>query len=130
VPLWSLVYHDCVVGHGFSGSWSPEDISSKPEVITNKYLDNLLWGYALVFGGFTAENWPAYRELFKNSLHMEEWHARIGLSEMTGHRFLSADNQVEQAEYANGAAIMVNYAHEPRQVDGQTIPPLGYKIVG
>lgn len=128
VPLWSLVYHDCVVGH--RPTWSPEEASSKPEMQPSKYLDNLLWGQAFVFGGFTAENWASYRELFKNTLYIDQWHERIGLSEMTGHRFLSEDYQVEQTEYANGAAIVVNYASEPRQVEGQTIPAVGYKIVG
>ncbi len=111
VPLWALVYNDCVVG--FRGG-PPRD----PEQFRLRCLENVLWGWALVFGGFTAENWPQHRDAFTESLYVDEWHGRIGTDEMVNHEYLTDDWLVEKTEWSSGCAAVVNFADEERKVDG------------
>jgi len=68
------------------------------------------------------------RKRFTESLDIDEWHKQIGAVEMTSHKFLSDDCQVEQTEYANGAAIVVNFSDTEFRTDGASVPAHSYKI--
>jgi hypothetical protein len=125
IPLWPLVYHDSVMS--FRGTWNAEE-AKNPAGFRLRCLENMLWGYQLTFGGFTCETWPLYREAFASTFYVDEFHHRVAMAEMTGHRFLSEDCQVEMTEFANGIAVLVNFADQPRQAEGRTIPAHGYAI--
>lgn len=94
VPLWQLVYHDCVTGWRGAMRWSMEQGGLDTQTTRVRSLENMLWGCGLVFGGFTAETWPNVREAFKASLFLDDWHARVGTDEMVSHRFLREDGLV------------------------------------
>jgi hypothetical protein len=121
VPLWALVYHDCVLG------WRRAP-ALQPERFRLRCLENVLWGWALVFGGFTAADWPEQREAFAESLYVDEWHARIGTDEMVDHCYLTDDFLVEQTEWSSGPAVAVNFSDEDRTVDGVQVPARGYVV--
>ncbi|MGE5557314.1 MAG: DUF5696 domain-containing protein [Bacillota bacterium] len=125
VPLWPLVYHDCVVG--FRGPWDEESLG--PERLRRTCLENMLWGYALTFGGFTADNWDLWRKPFAETFYVDDWMDRIGRDEMVRHQFAAEDSQVELAEYRSGAAIAVNFSAEEREYQGIRISAGGYKIL-
>ncbi len=121
VPLWALVYHDCVVGFRNAPGLSPDQYRLR-------CLENVLWGWALVFGGFTAENWPQHREAFAKSFYVDDWHAQIGRDEMVNHAYLTDDFLVEQTEWSSGRAVVVNFADEERRADGVSVPARDYVI--
>ena len=60
---------------------------------------------------------------FRETLALDAFHARIALAEMTSHKYWTEDGLVEQTEFSNGTAVLVNFADEPRTVDGKTLPP-------
>ncbi len=119
VPLWALVYHDCVIG------WRGGP-ALRPEAFRARCLENILWGCALSFGGFTAETWPEYRQAFADSFYVDEWHAKIGTDEMVDHSYLSDDFLVERTEWSSGRAVIVNFSDEDRTVDGVHVPAMDY----
>ncbi len=122
VPLWALVYHDCVLGWRGGAALQPQQFRTR-------CLENILWGCAVAFGQFTAQNWPEYRQAFADSLFVDDWHARIGTDEMVNHRYLSDDCLLEQSEWSSGVAVIVNFAEEDRTVDGVRVPANDYVIL-
>ncbi|MFP4381308.1 MAG: DUF5696 domain-containing protein, partial [Candidatus Sumerlaeia bacterium] len=85
VPLWQLVYHDCMFGWRGAMQWSMEEGGLDQSASRIRGLENMLWGCMLSFGGFTAETWPQMRQAFHESMYMDDWHARIGTAEMLDH---------------------------------------------
>jgi len=129
IPLWSLVYHDCVVALRSIIIKSHEDDFVDASVLHERCRQNMLWGYTATFGGFTAATWPSMRQAFAESLYADEWHQRIGTDEMLNHRFLTDDRLVEQTVYASGASIIVNFSDEERRVEGVTVAPQAHVIL-
>jgi hypothetical protein len=119
VPLWPLVYHDAVMG--FRGAWSPEDYGPQANLAA-RFLENVLYGQQLIFGGLSPATWPAIRPHFVASLPIDDLLRSVATVEMTGHRLSGADAQVEVAEYANGRAIFANFSAASQTLDGHTIP--------
>ena len=54
---------------------------------------------------------------------------RVGYSEMTNHRFLTPDRNVQQTTFANGVTVTVNFGSTSFQLpDGTTLTPMGYRV--
>lgn len=134
VPLWALVYHDCMVGYrDCAAGFSME--SDAPVQFTGararaRCLENVLWGWANVLIGFTPQNWPQCRDVFQQSGFVDDWHGQIGTAEMIGHRFLTADAMVEQTDWSTGHSVIVNFATDPREVNGAVLAPQSYRTCG
>jgi len=125
VPLWPLVYHDCIVGvHHIDLS----DLKGVPFSFDQNRLIAMLYGCQGGFREWGIADSPVVRKRFTESLDIDEWHKQIGAVEMTSHKFLSDDCQVEQTEYANGAAIVVNFSDTEFRTDGASVPAHSYKI--
>ena len=137
IPLWQLVFHDSV----FACRYNTFD-ESKPYP---SWLEDMLYGNFLRFWiplefGTDEEykfsyliGWGggAYTEDdFKSTYHVDKWHQKIGLEEMTSHRFLTDDNKVEEAIYGDKYRIIVNFDENPRSVDGKKLKPFDYKLEG
>ena len=51
--------------------------------------------------------------------------------EMTGHRFVTPNRDVQETTFANGIAITVNFGASPhRLADGETVAALGFAVHG
>lgn len=124
IPLWQLVFHDaCFCLRYNSGSAKNESpVSPVPN-----YLADILWGCMVNWYTHSPAEWEQEKPAFQATLPVDGWHARIGVDELTDHRYLSEDGLVERAEFTS-AAVIVNFAAEPRQVEGITVPALGYVI--
>jgi hypothetical protein len=54
-----------------------------------------------------------------------------GYAEMTDHRFLTEDRNVQQTAFANGVTITVNFGLAPfRLASGEMLPPGGFRADG
>lgn len=122
IPLWPLVFHDAVFNLRYGASAPEQSTLAPPE-----WLPDLLWGYPLLWGINDLAQWRAEQPAFAASLPVDRWIARIGSDDLSDHRYLSDDGLVEQTTFTS-AAIMVNFAAEPRSVDGLTIPAHGWII--
>jgi hypothetical protein len=137
IPLWQLVFHDAVFGCRYS-TFNPR--SPYPSWMEDMLYGNFLRFWAPVnFGGpepYRCESvagwgrWSYTEEEFKSTYHVDEWHGKTGLEEMTSHAFLAEDGQVEEVVYGDRFRMTANFADEERVVDGRTLKPHGYLVEG
>ncbi|MDD5350546.1 MAG: glycoside hydrolase [Chthoniobacteraceae bacterium] len=127
LPLWELVYHDCVVAQWYWGDYS----NKLPALWDKRDLFNVLYGTPPMFM-FNRERWKANKARFEQSYRNTIPYARAaGYSEMTNHRFLTPDRSVQQTDFANGMSVTVNFGSEPYpQPGGGNIAPMGYRVTG
>ena len=127
LPLWELVYHDCVVAQWYWGDYN----NKLPSLWDKRDLFNVLYGTPPMFM-FTREFWDENRDRFVQSYKSVCTVARaVGYSEMTDHRFLTEDRTVQQTHFANGVVVTVNFGERPfRLPDGAEVAPMGYHVTG
>ncbi|MAE61503.1 MAG: hypothetical protein CMJ49_09130, partial [Planctomycetaceae bacterium] len=124
IPLFQLVFHDCMMA-GFSGGGYI-------------YLDDCDWWahrtprlYELLFASAPAYNW-----LPKHVVPITDWddageqrkrdwlkqwsafHRAIAMSEMVSHEFLSADRKRQRTTFANGVTAEFNLGKNQFRVSG------------
>jgi len=127
LPLWELVYHDCVVSQWYWGDYN----NKLPSLWDKRDLFNILYGTPPMFM-FTRTFWDENKDRFVQSYKNVCTVARaVGYSEMTDHRFLSEDRTVQQTHFANGVVVTVNFGERPfRLPDGAEIAAMGYHAAG
>ena len=127
LPLWELVYHDCVVAQWYWGDYN----NKLPKLWDKRDLFNLLYGTPPMFM-FNRQMWEQNKERFVKSYRtICPTVRRVGYYEMVNHRFLTPDRDVQQTEFANGVKITVNFGDKPFKLsDGKIIEPMGYIIEG
>lgn len=123
LPLWELVYHDCVVAQWYWGDYN----NKLPSLWDKRDLFNVLYGTPPMFM-FTREGWQQDKARFVQSYRNTCPYARkVGYSEMTNHRFLTPDRNVQQTTFANGTTVTVNFGDAPYLLPGTgAIPPMGF----
>lgn len=124
IPLWPLVYHDCMFTVRNVWGWHHRSDAE----FTRECLQSRLYGCPMNMCLLTPADWEQCKKHFASTFDIDQWQERTALSEMTNHRYLTADYQVEQTEFANGAAIAVNFGNNNVEVDGIKIPSNGYAI--
>jgi hypothetical protein len=121
IPLFELVYHDCVVSYYYWG-----DASNRlPDWWTVRDLYSGLYGTGPLWIMDYAR-WKNDKERFVKSYETATTvAARTGLSEMLEHRFLTADHSVQYTRFANGVRVWVNFGSALfRLPDGRTLAAL------
>jgi hypothetical protein len=123
IPLWELVYHDCVVAHWYWG-----DATNKaPEVWPQRDLFNILYSTPPLFL-FDKTGWA------KNKAHFARTYQavcplvrRLGYDDMLSHMFLTPDHAVQRTRWSSGWETVVNFGTTPYVLrKGVTVPGLGW----
>ncbi len=127
LPLWELVYHDCVVAQWYWGDYN----NKLPALWDKRDLFNILYGTPPMFM-FNNQIWKESKSRFAESYKNVCPVARaVGYAEMTDHSFLTADRSVQQTNFANGISVTVNFGDTLYDLpDGKKIKPLGYCVSG
>ncbi|MGB2862534.1 MAG: glycoside hydrolase [Sedimentisphaerales bacterium] len=127
LPLWELVYHDCVVSQWYWGDYN----NKLPALWQKRDLFNILYGTAPMFM-FDSQLWEQNKERFARSYkNISEVTRSVGYAEMTDHSFLTPDRNVQQTTFANGVTVTVNFGAKPyRSPDGKEIESMGYRVSG
>jgi hypothetical protein len=127
LPLWELVYHDCVVAQWYWGDYN----NKLPALWDKRDLFNILYGTPPMFM-FTRETWKTYRDRFVRSYRDVCPVARaVGYAAMVDHRFLTADRDVQQTAFANGVTVTVNFGEAPSRLpDGTTVGAGDHHVTG
>ncbi len=125
LPLWELVYHDCVVAQWYWGDYN----NKLPMLWDKRDLFNVLYATPPMFM-FNRGLWQTNRARFVQSYQNTCPTVRdVGYSEMTGHRFLTPDRTVQQTAFANGTRVTVNFGASPFQLsDGKVLPAMDYRV--
>lgn len=121
-PLFSLVYHDCVVAywqHGQPYGREDHDFHVLHDLITGNPSSWVL----------VAEQWDDLKPLIKEAFELlGELHRRTAHEQLVAHRFLSADFRVQESRFAGGLRVVVNNGITSFKVGEQVIPPRGFRI--
>ena len=127
LPLWELVYHDCVVAQWYWGDYN----NKLPALWDKRDLFNLLYGTPPMFM-FNRVLWDSHKERFVQSYQNTCPYVRaVGYSEMTDHRCLTPDRNVQQTSFVNGVTITVNFGGTPFIMpSGPTLKPGGFRVEG
>ncbi len=127
LPLWELVYHDCVVAQWYWGDYN----NKLPSLWDKRDLFNILYGTPPMFM-FSRKFWDENKDRFVQSYKNVCTVARAaGYSEMTDHRFLTEDRTVQQTHFANGVVVTVNFGEKPFPLpDGAEVAATGYHVAG
>ena len=116
IPLFELVYHDCVASH-----WYWYDYSNCP-VYTwwKRDLLNAIHGTAPMYI-FDYRQWSERKAEFVESWKRVGGIARAsGFSEMTSHRALAPDRSVQETRFANGLVVTVDFNRRTVEVGCST----------
>jgi len=125
LPLWELVYHDCVVSQWYWGDYN----NKLPALWDKRDLFNILYGTPPMFM-FTKTYWQENKDRFLQSYRNVCAVAReVGYSEMTEHRFLTRDRSVQQTVFANGITVTVNFGESSfLMTDGKEITAMNFTV--
>jgi hypothetical protein len=127
LPLWELVYHDCVVAQWYWGDYN----NKLPTLWDKRDLFNILYGTPPMFM-FNKAIWAANQDRFVLSYKAIGPVARaVGYAEMLHHRFLTPDRDVQQTAFSNGVVVTVNFGTRPYALaDGTTLAPMSHHRTG
>ncbi|HTL18065.1 MAG TPA: glycoside hydrolase [Patescibacteria group bacterium] len=126
LPLWELVYHDCVVAHWYWGDYN----NKLPALWDKRDLFNALYGVPPMFM-FDRKLWETSKDRFVRSYQNTcPLIRRVGYQEMINHQFLTADRNVQETTFANGVRVIVNFAeHEIQILNGQLLKGMSVRVV-
>lgn len=125
LPLWELVYHDCVVAQWYWGDYN----NKLPAIWAKRDLFNILYGTPPMFM-FTRSLWNENRERFAESYkRICPLVRKVGYEEMVDHRVLTEDRSVQQTRFGNGVTVTVNFGDKAfRRADGRVVEAMGYLV--
>lgn len=132
VPLWELVFHDCVVSTWYWGDSTDFLLQSAPEVTPKKDAFNILYGTIPLLWSRT---WHSNRDIFLRSYRNTcKLHEVVGDEEMLSHKFLTPDHDVQETRFSDGTIIIVNFGEKPYKLEweGGTyfLPQNGFFVKG
>lgn len=105
LPLWELVFHDCVEAQWYWGDYS----NKLPAVWDRRDQFNALYGTVPMFM-FTRDYWEKNKERFLKSYQATCPLAReVGYAQMIDHRFLKEDWSIQQTVFSNGVKVTVDF---------------------
>jgi hypothetical protein len=127
LPLWELVYHDCVVAQWYWGDYN----NKLPKLWDRRDLWNVLYGTPPMFM-FDRKLWTANRDRFVASYQTVGAVARAtGYARMLSHEWLTPDHALQRTRFANGVVVTVNFgATNCVLPEGTSLPPLGHRVDG
>ena len=109
LPLWELVYHDCVVTQWYWGDYN----NKLPALWLKRDLFNVLYGTPPMFM-FRNDFWRKNKARFARSYRTVcPLVRKVGYAEMTDHRFLTDNRDVQQTTFAGGTTVTVNFGDTP-----------------
>ncbi|MBN1699112.1 MAG: carbohydrate binding domain-containing protein [Spirochaetales bacterium] len=126
IPLFELVYHDCV-----SSFWYWGDSSNRiPQVWDIRDLFNILYGTGPLYI-MDDSRWQKDKMRFIRSYKRATGvFRRTGYDEMLEHRFISPDHLVQYTAFSGETEVWVNFSDRPyRLQNGNVIGPFDYLIV-
>ena len=127
LPLWELVYHDCVVAQWYWGDYN----NKLPSLWDKRDLFNVLYGTPPMFM-FQRALWQSQKARFVQSYENTCPYVRAaGYSEMNNHRFLTADRSVQETTFANGVTVTVNFGEKSYVLEGgESLQAMGFHVTG
>jgi hypothetical protein len=114
VPLWELVFHDCIITTWYWGDSSDFLLVAAPEVTPKKDAYNILYGSMPMMWANKEGSWVRDREMFLRTYRNTcKLHEVIATAEMTTHEFVTPDRAVQRSRFSDGTEVVVNFGEQP-----------------
>jgi hypothetical protein len=114
VPLWELVFHDCIITTWYWGDSSDFLLVAAPEVTPKKDAYNILYGSMPMMWANKEGSWVNDREMFLRTYRNTcKLHEVIATAEMTTHEFVTPDRAVQRSRFSDGTEVVVNFGERP-----------------
>lgn len=120
VPMFELVFHDCVVDYWYWGATNDYLHEFAPEITDRKTAMNVLYGtppMMWVNGHGLRWSEPEQRQLMVEIYQQTcKLHEVIADQEMVSHEFLTPDRKVQRSTFADGTICTVNFGDSTYEV--------------
>ncbi|MCC6860450.1 MAG: hypothetical protein IT158_17925 [Bryobacterales bacterium] len=135
VPLWELVFHDCIISTWYWGDSSDFLIEAAPEVTATKDAFNILYGTMPMMWANQEGSWVKAREVFLRTYrNTSRMHEAVAAAEMLSHEFLTPDRAVQRTRFSDGTEAVVNFGRQPYRVTvggrSRLLPQNGFAVKG
>lgn len=135
VPLWELVFHDCIVSTWYWGDASDFLLAAAPEITPKKDAFNILYGTIPLLWASEEGGWHTARQTFLRTYRNTcKLHEQIAGTEMLSHEFLTPDRAVQRTRFSDGTEAIVNFGPQPytTELAGKryVLPQNGFAVKG
>jgi len=126
VPLWELVYHDCVVSYWYWG----DSTNSCPELIKKRDLFCALYGLPALYS-FDVADWEKLKKDIIASYHRtSDIAAKTGYYRMMSFEYVTDDKLVQKTTFENGIEVIANFSDKAVEYQGKIIDPVDKIVIG
>lgn len=124
IPLYSLVFHDCIVTYdGTIGTSRRSEYSSET-------LESLAYGVQPVFSFNTAHYEGAKQVIRETHALLSGFLRDTALAELVHHEYIGDGYDVQHTRFASGHEVFINTDSAPCTLpDGRSVPEHGYFII-
>ncbi|MBL7223486.1 MAG: hypothetical protein ISS72_06525 [Candidatus Brocadiae bacterium] len=139
IPLWELVFGDCVVSTWYWGDSTGHLHNADPDIARRKDLFNMLYGTVPLYWvsrpfSFRWDK-PELRARLLDSYRTTcKLHEQLAFDELLTHEWLTPDRTVQKTTFSSGTLVVVNFGPRPYPLkdEGKTwlLSPLGFYARG
>ncbi|MCK5879168.1 MAG: hypothetical protein KAH24_05290, partial [Holophagae bacterium] len=133
IPLWQLVYHDCLASTWYWGDSPGWFYEIAPEISDLKDVQTILYGAMPLFwrDSHRGYDWSQNKDRWMESYYLTvKFHEAVFGEQMVSHTFVTDDRMVQKTEFKNGAVALVNFGSKNYRAElGRkelTLPPNGF----
>ncbi|MEI8233098.1 MAG: DUF5696 domain-containing protein [Verrucomicrobiota bacterium] len=115
-----------VIGDARVSTWAWPDANNRVAGCwLKKDLFNILYGTAPSYVFDPVGYWKDKDEILKSCARVSEVYRKIFGAALVSHRWLTEDRNVQQVEFSNGWAVIVNFGDMPyKAAKGNVVPPM------
>ncbi|MCS7224915.1 MAG: glycoside hydrolase [Armatimonadetes bacterium] len=138
VPLWEMVFHDCVVSYWYWGDSTDFLHRVAPDLTQKKEAFSILYGTPPMFWvnklGFTWSD-PKMRQRLLESYHITcLLHQAVGFEQLVHYQWITPDRSVQKTLFSCGTEVVVNFGETPYPLQRNdrtwTLPQYGFYVKG
>ena len=110
VPLYNLVYHDCVIQ-----PWMMEKVSEEEDYMLYALLNGGApylvrdAAYPNIDGAFDGNIKMSLKEQIKRAEVVSNFHEKVGKREMLRHEFVNGNLNMQKVTFAGGVSVLVDF---------------------
>lgn len=119
VPLYNLVYHDCVIQ-----PWMMDKVSEEEDYMLYALLNGGApylvrdAAYPNIDGAFEHIEMSMEEQIARTRI-VCEFHEKVGMCEMVCHEFVNGNPRLQKTTFSNGAFVLVDFEKQTYEI---TVP--------
>ena len=122
VPLWQLVYHDCLLAFPYWG----DSTASSHELLKYKVLFACLYGCPPLYSFFVKDFEYLENDIISSYKLISEVHQKVATLPMTDFEVLSDDYNLQRSVFGNKYEVVANFSDKPRVYNNEIIQALDF----